>query len=101
MPPRKPNARARTAEGLVLEIAAICEAPDRIPTPRAVRCLHKVKDLQAMLDERRRPPACDVRAAVAFGYASMLARAVAGGDARMARMELAGIYDQLVPRGRS
>lgn len=85
----------------MLEIAAICEAPERIPPVGAVRCLHKVKDLQALLDARRRPPACDVRAAVAFGYASMLARAVAGGDARMARLELAGIYDQLVPQGRS
>lgn len=101
MTPKKPNARSRTAEGLVLEIASICEAPDRISPRRAERCLRKVNDLRAMLDARRRPPACDLRAAVAFGYASMLARAVAGGDARMARIELAGIYDQLVTRPRS
>ena len=86
----------KQTEQLVLRIADLCDPPEAWPEHVVDQCSALVSELCDLLNNKRKPPACDLRAAIAYGYALMLMQAIQVRDARMARLEPVGIYDQIL-----
>ena len=60
----------------VLQIADLCELSEALPEQVVDQCSAMVSELCDLLKKERKPPAWDLRAAIAYGYALMLMRVI-------------------------
>lgn len=85
----------RPAHLLAKEIARLLDCAGGPSDTSWAQCAERVNELASVLHRMRLPPSSDLHAAVAYGYVSMLKRAMESGDAQMVRLELLGLSEQL------